>query len=79
MRYLFAPLVNIGAGTKIPQVFGTPFSKEELEQVKKDWEVVLDMTNNAIKEGHRPENYPAQDMTVFVSRILASLGIWKPS
>jgi len=62
-----------------PPVFGKPYTKEELEALVKEWEPLLNMVQESIVvQGHRPENFPAQDTTVLISRILASLGVWKP-
>lgn len=76
---LVSPLVDLNPSAlaynnqSVPHVFGKPYTKEEIEAIKKAWQPLLtDIENNIKNNGYHPENYPAMDMTVIVSRVLAT-------
>lgn len=69
----FAPLHNDSPNTCPPAVFNTAFTAAEIAALQKYWQPLLDsISDNIRRDAYRPENYPAMDTTILISRILAT-------
>lgn len=71
---LISPLHNAAEfKNNVPRVFNTPYTDTEMLALEKVWRPFLNKIQADILDtGYKPENYPAMDITVIISRILAT-------